>query len=411
VSAWSGLATAIKMVTSFVSIKIVSRIIGPPGMALVGQFLNSITIISALGTGCIGQGVTKYIAEYYDEPKKQQSVIGNALRITLVCTVLVSAVTILASGYLGPYIFHTHKYNSLIVLFGFTIGLYTFNTLIIQILNGFKAFRKYVMANVTASIVGLVLSVVLVLYFGLYGALLNCILAQSVVLGVTLFFVYREPWFRTMFRKTNFDKTVVRKLGGFTLMLLTTSLLVPYAQIVVRNYLTVHISLADAGLWEAMNRISSMSLLLITTSISTYYLPRLSEIRETALLRYEIIKTMKLVLPLFALACLMLYIVRNVVIRILFTPDFLPMQNLFAYQMIGDFFKIASWMLAYLFWAKAMTKHYIIIEATFNLLYIFLATQCVRMFGIQGAVMGYAVNYILYFILLVLLFRSLLKRK
>src|ERR1700709_1796658 len=101
VSAWSGVATLIKMLTSFVSIKVVSKLIGPAGIAMVGQFMNSITMLSALGTGCIGQVVTKYIAEYYDEPERQKSVIGSAVRITLACTVLTSLGVIVFARPLG----------------------------------------------------------------------------------------------------------------------------------------------------------------------------------------------------------------------------------------------------------------------------------------------------------------------
>ena len=56
----------IKMATSFVSIKVISGIIGPAGIAMVGQFMNTITIVNGVATGSINLGVTKYIAEHYD---------------------------------------------------------------------------------------------------------------------------------------------------------------------------------------------------------------------------------------------------------------------------------------------------------------------------------------------------------
>src|SRR5881409_3653242 len=97
VSAWSSVSTIIKMLTSFVSIKVVSRIIGPSGLALVGQFLNVITILNAISIGGISQGVTKYVAEYSDRPDLQKRVIGHAFRIVMVCTLLISTLVILFS--------------------------------------------------------------------------------------------------------------------------------------------------------------------------------------------------------------------------------------------------------------------------------------------------------------------------
>ncbi|HMG68659.1 MAG TPA: O-antigen translocase [Chitinophagaceae bacterium] len=410
VSAWSAVATFFKMISSFISIKVVSNIIGPAGIALVGQFMNSITMISTLGTGGIGQGVTKYIAEYYDKPDQQRLVIRNAASISFLCTILVSLLVIVFAHPLGNYIFKTNNYNSIIVLFGISTGLYSLNTLIINIVNGYKAFLKYVIINIATSLAGLTISVILVIYLGLYGALLNCVISQSVILLVTISFVFREPWFKEIFKRIRIDKKIVNNLGGFTLMVLTSSLLAPYSQITVRKYITEHLSLNQAGLWEAMNRISNMYLMVITTSISTFYLPRLSEIKSTVLLKNEILKTAKIVLPILAFTCLGIFLFRDLIIRVLFSKDFYGMRNLFAAQMVGDFFKISSWLIAYLFWAKALVKQFLITEILFNLLFIFFASSGVRYFGLEGSAYGYALNYIIYFAVMVLIFARLMKK-
>jgi PST family polysaccharide transporter len=41
------------------------------------------------------------------------------------------------------------------------------------------------------------------------------------------------------------------------------------------------------------------------------------------------------------------------------------MKPLFTYQLLGDFFKIGSWLLAYLMIAKALAKTFIITEILF----------------------------------------------
>ena len=201
-----------------------------------------------------------------------------------------------------------------------------------------------ILLSISITLVSLALSLLLVIYLGLYGALLNCIISQSVILGISVFFIYREPWFKILFQKIKIDPKIISKLGGFALMTLTNSLFynLPFSQITVRNYITEHLSLQSAGIWEAMNRISTMYLLFITTSIATFYLPRLSEIKESSALRHEIIKTCKIVLPLLALSCILIFICRDLVIRLLFTKEFSEMRYLFAAQMAGDFFKISN---------------------------------------------------------------------
>jgi PST family polysaccharide transporter len=57
-----------------------------------------------------------------------------------------------------------------------------------------------------------------------------------------------------------------------------------------------------------------------------------------------------------------LYLGRNIVINVLFTDAFARMESLFPFQILGDFFKLISWVLAYIMIAKSMTKTYIIME-------------------------------------------------
>ena len=61
VSFLNGLATVIKMITGLVSVKVVAAIIGPAGIALLGQLNNFSTILLSLSNGGINAGITKYV--------------------------------------------------------------------------------------------------------------------------------------------------------------------------------------------------------------------------------------------------------------------------------------------------------------------------------------------------------------
>lgn len=103
-----------------------------------------------------------------------------------------------------------------------------------------------------------------------------------------------------------------------------------------------------------------------------------------------------------------IYLLRNVVIAILFSPDFYPMENLFVWQLIGDFFKICSWLLAFLMIAKSMTKTYIVIEVFFSVSFVALGFFFMSLNGVVGLTQAYLVNYVLYLICIFLLFRRVI---
>jgi O-antigen/teichoic acid export membrane protein len=408
VSSWSAISTLVKMVVGFVSTKVAAWTIGTAGMGIVGNFLNSVNIMSMLGTGGIGQGVTKYVAEYYASPEEQKKIIGHAARITLVSTLVVCILVVCFSRQYTYYIFKDYTYTSIVVLFGCSIFLYSFNMLFVYIINGFKEYRKFVRINILSSLLALLVSVILVLNFGLYGALLAAVASQSVIILVTLLFVYKTSWFRDMFRPTSIEWKYVRLLAGFTVMTVVSTIMLQYSQLSIRTYISLHLSPHAAGLWESMNRISAMYLMVVTTSISTFYLPRLAELREDSLLRREIHKTMKIVLPPLLLVCLLIFLARDLIVWILFTPEFYQVRELFAFQMIGDFFKIGSWLIAFLFWAKAMTRTFIITEVLFSLSLMILARVFINQYGLVGSAYAYAVNYLLYTIVIAVIFKKLL---
>jgi PST family polysaccharide transporter len=84
------------------------------------------------------------------------------------------------------------------------------------------------------------------------------------------------------------------------------------------------------------------------------------------------------------------------------------MSDFFVYQLVGDFFKMASWILGYLIVAKSMTKIYILTEIGSSLSYVILGYVCVDYFGIKGISIAFAINYFLYLIVMIYIFRNLL---
>ena len=151
-----------------------------------------------------------------------------------------------------------------------------------------------------------------------------------------------------------------------------------------------------------------MYLLVITTSLSVYYLPRLAELRNKNELRKEIFSVYKLIIPLLIAATIVIYFLRKVIIRILFTKEFAGMQELFGFQLIGDIFKMAGWILGYLMIAKAMTKTYITMEFVSYSGQVLFSCGFVALYGTVGATIGYAVGNLLYFVIMVIIFRKIL---
>jgi O-antigen/teichoic acid export membrane protein len=410
-SLFSGIITVVRVLAGFVSTKFVAIYVGPAGVALVGQFINLITVVTTFANGAINNGVIKYTAEYNSDEPKLKSLFSTALKISIICSVLVGGVLIAMSSYISIGILNSYQYAWTIKTLGGGIILYSLNTLLVSILNGRGQIRDFTIVNVCGSLISLVLTILLVHYYKVSGALLSIALAPSIVFFVTVAMILNSSWFDRNFFLQRLDRSMAVKLFHFSAMAIISVLTIPLSQMFLRGVIIEKFGMQSAGYWQGMMRISDAYLLVVTTALSTYYLPRLSSIKEDSLIRHEILSGYKIVLPFVLLSCLFIFFVKSFVISLLYSEEFLPMEDLFLFQLLGDFFKIAAWMLAFLMQAKAMTRIYIASEIGFTVLYIVLSLILTDIFGLEGVVIAFSLNYLIYLITMIFLFRNILFSK
>lgn len=393
----SSVATLVKMLTGLISTKVVAVLIGPGGVALLGQLNNLVYIVQYLASGAINNGVVKYVSEHKGSVGKVRTLLTNALLVTVVCSLACGTAMIACHGRLSRWIMLSDEYGYIFIVFGVTVILYAFNMLLLSIVNGYREYKMFIRINVANSLAGLVFAVVLTLLYGLPGALIGATTYQSAVFFVTLYMVRRKPWARWSYFRGRINRSIIRNYLKYALMTLVSIGTMPMAQILIRRYIMLDLSELEAGWWEAMNRISNIYLLVVTTSFSVYYLPRLSEITEPNEVRREIGKAFKVIIPLLLTGFVLVYLCRFLIIRILFTSEFLPMAKLFGWQMGSDLFKIGCYILTYVMIAKARTVVYVTTEIVFTIIYIGLACQLMQTSaGIIGVTQAGMAAYLLH---------------
>ena len=399
----NGIAVIVKMLTLLGLNKILAIYVGPAGYAALGQFQNAVQMITTLASGAINTGVTKYTAEYHEDEVKQQAVWRTAGTIALTGSLLVSVFVAIFNRTLADWFLKDEELGGVFIWFAGTLVLFVFNTLLLAILNGKREIQRYVIANIAGSLFALLVTTVMAIQFGLYGALVALAIYQSMAFFVTFWICRKATWFRLEYIIGSIDKQAAKNLAKYTAMALTSAACVPVSHILVRNHLGETLGWDAAGYWEAMGRLSAAYLMLVTTTLSVYFLPKLSELDNFIEIRKEILRGYKIIMPVAAACGFVIYILRDLIVRVLFTEKFSEMEALFAWQMVGDALRIGSWILAFLMLGKAMVKAYIVSEIVFSALFYILVVMLVRELHLQGVVVAYAINYFLYWIALALI--------
>ena len=408
-SVLNGVAVLIKTITMFVLNKILAVYLGPTGYAAIGQFQNFIQMVTTFAGSAINTAVVKYTAEYHEDESKQRAIWKTAGSIIFLFSLIFAFLILIFQGQLSLYIFHSLKYQTVFIWFAVFLIFFNFNTLFLAILNGKKEILKLVLANIAGSLFALIITSVLAIKLHLYGALVALSIYQSIAFIVTLFLCYRANWFKFSSLLGKIDLEITKKFSSFILMALVSAICVPLSQMLIRACLTQEFSLAYAGYWEAMIRLSTVYLMLVTTTLGVYYLPRLSELNKIDEIKKEVYLGYKFLFPLTVVGGIIVFVLRDWIINLLFTPSFAPMQDLFFWQMMGDALKIGSWILAYLMLSKAMTKLYISTEIIFTLSLIALTYVCTQFFGFKGVSIAHLINYGMYWIVISLFIFKQLK--
>ncbi len=407
-SVLTAISTIIKVISAFIINKVIAIYVGPSGLAIVGQLQNFMELIVTFSNGAITNGIVKYTAEYQTIEQKQK-IFSSSIVISLICSLIISIFLFGFSEYLSELILKDIQYSSVFVVFGATIFLFALNTILMSILNGQKEIKKYVLVNIASSIFSLFFTSFLIMQLNLMGALYALVVNQSVIFFVTLTFVIKSNWFKLEYFKQGLDKESLLKLSKYSLMAITSALTVPISHLIIRNYISENLGWEEAGYWQGIWYISTMYLMLVTTSLSVYYLPRLSEIQDNGELKKEVFNGYKIIMPIVIVVSILIFLLKEYIVLIAFSDKFMPMMELFAWQLIGDVIKIASWLLAYLMLVKAMTKVFIYTEVGFSALFVLLSIYFIDSFGLIGITYAFSLNYFLYLIMMIFIFRKRFK--
>jgi PST family polysaccharide transporter len=404
------LAVLTRLSTSLLLNKVLAVYLGTGGYAAIGQFQNLVTVVATFGGGATNAGVVKYTAQYRDDPARQEAVWRTAAMLGLLGASVCAVVLLALREPIARWALGDSAMSGVVVWLAASVAFIVINGLLLAILNGRKAMGAYVAASIAGSLTTAATAIGLVLAFGLYGALVALAVSQALACGVTAWLFMRTFGVRWRSLCGRIDAAVARSLGGFALMSIASALAIPLAQITIRQGLILQLGWHEAGLWQALSKISETHLMLLTTTLSVYFLPRFSEIGDAAELRAEVAKGYRFVLPVVSASALLLFGMREPLIRVLLSPEFLPLTDVIGWQLCGDVLKIVSWVVGFTLVSHARTTAFIVTELLFSALLVGLTLVGAALDGLRGTAIAYALTYALHGAAMLGLFMQLLSR-
>jgi len=396
-SFWTGFSTLIKAFFSYFLWKIIAVYTGPAGLATIEQFQNFIQICRSFSS-CLNQGVIKYVSEYKEDEENRSKILSNAFVIYATVSIFMSLLLCLFSTQISEKIFSSIDYRYNIILLGVSISIYSINCLLLSVLNAELEIKKYASCNIFNTVLFFILTVYLLINYGIQGGLIGFILNQCLSLIFTIYLVTKNKWFKLIEYFQGIDWNSINKILKFASISFVPIIITPLASFILRKYIAFELSWDEAGYWQGITKLSDGYISLMELMVGVYFLPKLSNIRISSQFKNEIFRSYGLIIPIVLFGTLAIFILKKQIVKTLYSEQFLPMLVLFKFQLIGDIARIGTWLLAIIMAAKAQIRILVTAEITFNFSYVLLTMLCVHYFGLIGTSIGFAINSIIYFL-------------
>ena len=381
--------------------------LGTNGMFLLGQLKDFLRLSNTISSFGIENGIIKYTSEYEKQETELKGVIGTSFKINFFSAVFVSGLILIFKERVSDFLQINFDQNFYFLILIISVISASINTCFLSIYNGLKKIELYVLINIFSNVLSAALIILLVLKMKIIGAFYALALNQILSLLINiLFYLYFKP-FKIKWILESFLKENLKKLSKFSIMAIAGPSCLIISTFIIRDHIYNEFGSDYAGSWEAMWRISAIYLLFLITTFKFYLIPTFSKVNDNKL-RSEVFKIWKVTIPIIILITVAVYMTRNIIIDLLLSKEFILINVIIFFHLLGDIIKINCWVLGNIMISKADTKSFVFFQVEWSTLFILFSYLFIEMYGFVGVSISYLVTYVIHFGLLNLYYRKLL---
>lgn len=397
--------------------KFIAILLGATGMGIVGLITSTTGLITGLTNFGLATSAVKSVAS--------ANGTGNQTRIAIIITVLRRwvwvtgllgmIVTILAAPWLSQLTFGNRDYTFSFIWISVSLLFAQLSNGQMILLQGMRKLQYLAKANLSGSILGLIITVPLYYLLGIKGIVPAIILTSAITLAGSWYFA----------RKIKIEKVAVSRpktlaegkdmlTMGFLISL--NALISLGTSFIVRVFISKYGGVDQVGLYTAGFAIINGYVGLIFTAMATDYFPRLSAVSHS---NDECTKAINqqaeiAILIMAPIIILFLFSIRWIVI-ILYSNFFLPIDKMILWAALGMLFKAVSWSIGFIFLAKGTTRLFFWNELVASVYMLALNIIGFYFYGLTGlgisALIGYIIHLIQVFIIAAIKFEFKIHRE
>lgn len=382
----------VKAVAGLIVIKLLAWKLGPDGFGLLGQLMTLVAITGMFAGGGITNGLIKVLAESPVASKEGKAWFATAFTLTTVISAIVALLLMLFSTALSNRLMQG-GFTALFVGLGLVQAIVGYASLVQAEASSRGESVFYAKVNILGTVLGTLVLALAVNSFGFDGAAYSVMLMPALTAIVTLLFMASGR--RELFHFSRFlvDRVRMRHLLSFSVLALVGSTSVPVAQILMRDGMAQRFGWEQVGLWQGVIKLSDVYMQFVGVVLMNYVLPRYASAANLNLVIKEFKVSLLWLLSALMLGFIALYSLKNIVVKLVFSDEFLPMTDYFLPQMVGDIFRTIASSISLIFMARGAVRVSIIFEFAQGIFIFSVFLMLLSTFGSMAPVYAHVITY------------------
>jgi len=378
-----------------VRVKFVAVLLGTAGVGIIGLLNAPIDLIIAItGLGISFSAVRDISAESgQNDPYGLARIIVTLRRWSWFTGALGAVVTLALAPMLSQWSFGNKDYTWSFVWLSVTLLLYAISKGQNAVLQGTRRLKDMAKATVLGSFLGLITSIPLYYWFGTRGIVPAMLISAVTTLFLTWYFARRVRIEKVQMTSGETYRSGLN-MARLGISMTIAGFIASLSRYVLNAFISHHGGVDQVGLYNAGWGVVGQYTAIVFSAMATDYFPRLSAIHKDNLKVSELVgqqvETAVLILtPLLSLLIVMM----PVVVRVLYTKEFLPMIMFASLTIVGIHFKTLSWGVGYVFLAKGNGRLFLILEIISGVIILGLNLLGYYLYGLNGLGISFILSY------------------
>ena len=380
--------------------KFVAILLGPAGVGIMGLYQSGLQLVQQISSMGLAQSAVRDVSEANGSNDIQRiarivTVVHKLVWVTgLIGFVLVAC----CSPILSKLTFGNYDYTVPFIILSITLLLDQLSAGQKVVLQGLRRLKDLAKCTSYGVTFGLILSIPLYYWLGIDGIIPTLILNSACSLALSWIYSCKIKIEKVKVTpKQTLEQGKQMLVMGLSMGF--TGILVSIVSYVICIFIQSDGGLEQVGLYQVGFVIMITYVGMVMNAIATDYYPRLASINKDNIKCCDTVSQQGEIATMILAPMLVVCLVfMPFVLQILYSEKFLVANEFISWACLGMLLRMGSWLIAYLFVAKADSKLYIINELSANLYNLIFSLLGYKYWGLTGLGVAFALEYCAYFI-------------